>query len=396
MSLFQSEFWTILCNLVLAIELVIYIIYAWPVLKRNFSNHHPFRYNLALSMSALGVFALLLVLGACLPAIFDPILYYPYNYYAVFGFFAWLLFAVLHIKGLEAYARWKARKQGLNPNDIQISGEILYASFQKYRAEHPESLQYDIEFQRKLVHVLSILFLLPFLIGPTLYYYVYTYVYASYPELYSSAILHNLFVASSLSPLSIAIFSNSQTILVALLIAVDIQVVGELFHNRAPDRFYPLRKAFLKCLREEEKGSFGSHVSMTTGYLICTLILAYNIPAPLFNASSNAIIATVLATIFGDMAASGVGRRWGKRKWTFNAKKSHLGTEAGIIVTFLVTFPFIGFLGSTVAVVFFVLTDVVLAKYRISDNFAFPILTALLLRLVLPYLSLPLVIWNLL
>jgi dolichol kinase len=394
MELFQTEFWSILCNLGLIAEMGIFIGFSAPVVKKNLQENHPFRRNIFLAVLSLGVFAFLLFAGILFPRVFDPLIYYPYNYYAFFGFFAWLVVTYVHIKFFTWLARRKAIKNNLDPNNVQISEAILLDSYQKYRADHPESLMYDIEFQRKLIHITSILFLLPFVIGPTLYYFVYTYVYAPYPELYSQEILVNIYRSSSYENLSVAIFSNTQTILVALLIAIVIQFVGEIYHNRAPDVFYPLRKSFLKCLRKEELGSFGSHVSMTVGYLMAVTILIYNIDVAFVDAASNAIIATILATIFGDLAASGVGRRWGTKKWKFYPKKSYIGTVAGVIITILVTFPFIGFLGALIAIVIFVITDVILAKYQIADNFAFPVLTAILLRLSISSLTLPLVLWS--
>jgi dolichol kinase len=394
MNLFQTEFWSILCNIGLVAEMAILIYLSYPVLKRNFEENHHSKWNLAFALLTLAIFGVLLFLGLILPTVFDPLMYYPYNYYAFFGFFAWGLFTGLHIKFFEMVVKFKAKKKDMKPEELRVTGEFLYQSYQKFREEHPESLKYDIEFQRKLVHIISVLFLLPFLIGPTLYYFVYTYVYSPYPELYSPEILHNVYLPSSLQPLDIAIFSNTQTILVALLVAVVIQFVGEIFHNRAPDYFYPLRASFLRCLRKEELGSFGSHVSMTVGFLLSVVLIIYNISYEFYNHASNAIIATVLATIFADFAAAAFGRPWGKKKWRFNPRKSYVGTVAGVITCILVTFPFVGALGALITCIIFVLADVVLAKYHISDNFAFPVLCGFFLRLFIENLSLPLIIWN--
>ena len=92
----------------------------------------------------------------------------------------------------------------------------------------------------------------------------------------------------------------------------------------------------------------------------------------------------------GDLMASQIGIRFGKKHILWNEKKTWEGTIAGIITTFLICFLFIGIYWSLIFTVLFLLIDIFTDKpINISDNLLLPIgcsLSYIIIRFILSWL----------
>jgi dolichol kinase len=293
-------------------------------------------------------------------SIFDPLLVYPFNYYIIVFFSFWLLVVFGYNRIILRYKRKK--------------NQPITIAKQQYNERR-------VEFQRKFTHLLSIIFLLTFYLAPFLFNVIYLYVYLPFPELYDAETMHNVYIIGDLTNFPITVYVIVPLLFLVFFSSLSVQLDSSILFTRNPEYYFPLRDTLEKSTRKEEIGTLSNDIYMVLGYLMTSIIIFYNQPVPQMHLAITTLFAVFFPTIFADFAACVIGKNFGQRKWIFNPKKSYIGTIAGIITTFLTTFWFVGIWLSLIAIILFILTDVYLAKYNLCDNFWFPVLFAISIRI---------------
>ncbi len=158
------------------------------------------------------------------------------------------------------------------------------------------------------------------------------------------------------------IFSTSRTILsitfggsMLLLLTIELSRLSEKIH-------FPFQEIVQRQLRWEEKNAVGSYIYLITGLAVSSVLL----PSMLF-------LAVTCVVSLGDSAASLLGLKFGKRKYTHNNKTIE-GTIAASIVTIISVFLFAGIYFAIAAVVVFVIIDLICPNpLNMNDNLLLPL-----------------------
>ncbi|MHA1820261.1 MAG: hypothetical protein ACTSU2_10920 [Promethearchaeota archaeon] len=127
--------------------------------------------------------------------------------------------------------------------------------------------------------------------------------------------------------------------------------------------YFPSNRFLIYLLREKEENAPASYVYFFQSILFAALILP---PLPL--------LAVIGVACIGDTFASQFGMRFGKKKISFNPKKSWVGTISGTIASFIMSLIVVGPLWASIAALIFFITDIITEKpLKISDNLITPI-----------------------
>ena len=130
-------------------------------------------------------------------SMFDPLMLYPFNYYACVSFGAWILVCFITNGIAQFFIRRKNQK--LNATTIEINSEIasqimiqnmvsISSGSQMLSSVNYETLStttveqtliYNIEVRRKIAHAFSVLFAIVFFVSPFVFNFIYEYAYAS-------------------------------------------------------------------------------------------------------------------------------------------------------------------------------------------------------------------------
>jgi dolichol kinase len=238
----------------------------------------------------------------------------------------------------------------------------------------------SFEIRRKMVHAIAPLILLTFMASPYVFYYANLWVYQTSSTLYSTEILFNINKLGDIET-SEGNYAAFHTIYLVLFGAVFVQLQSEFFEASFPNQPFILHKTILKHKRLNEQGALGHHVYMIVGFLGAFTILTYLQPPNNSPLIINCYYAIILSATFGDLTAALVGMQFGERHWGINMHKSYIGTAAGMGITYLTTFWFLGSFLAGLCVLVFIFTDLVLSKFKLCDNFWYPVLVAFMLRL---------------
>ena len=116
-------------------------------------------------------------------------------------------------------------------------------------------------------------------------------------------------------------------------------------------------------LSENERERYGTYLYFSIGQMLSAFIC----PPMVFFA--------ILGTgSYGDLMASQIGIRYGKKHISWNEKKTWEGTIAGIIMTFFICILFIGMIWAIIFAMIFLIVDIFTEKpINISDNLLIPI-----------------------
>ena len=85
--------------------LIFYIYVISAVLRNNFKNKHPSRWNLLLAEIGLLVIAILFGLALINPEVFDPLMPYPFNYYLLVFWLIWFIVCFVSNEFVRNYRR---------------------------------------------------------------------------------------------------------------------------------------------------------------------------------------------------------------------------------------------------------------------------------------------------
>lgn len=128
--------------------------------------------------------------------------------------------------------------------------------------------------------------------------------------------------------------------------------------------YFPTTPWFTKYLRSDEQNNIATYCffflsSQFAVFLICPVLA----------------ISILGVTTIGDLLASQFGMRWGKRRFSFNPKKTRLGTLAGCTGSFFICLLFLGPIYALAATTIFFITDILTdTPVKLSDNLLNPVL----------------------
>jgi dolichol kinase len=369
------------------------------ILKRNFEQNHPGKWNMLLTMIGFSGFTWLFILSIIDASHFDPLLVSPFDYYLCVFWFLWFFICFVYNESSKKIHNWLKLREKTNKSKIltilapkipKESKKKLFFDDKKVITQDSQkipSTQEDLkktssrvkqshpEIHRKIVHGAATLFVFTFVISPYLFSLVKTYVYYAYPEKYDIGIVGDL------SNIQLARYGAIPILILVELAALLVEIDNEIFFNLWPEYDFPFKAIMERSLRDEERGTLASNVHMVLGFLIGTTILAYNQPIENMPLVINTISTMILVGIWGDLMACLFGKTWGKTKWKWYPKKSSLGSAAGMITTFLIAVWFIGVWGAIIAMIMFLFSDIPLSKWNICDNMSFPFFLGIILRI---------------
>ncbi|GAB4320838.1 MAG: hypothetical protein Kow0069_24920 [Promethearchaeota archaeon] len=332
-------------------------LYAWlmlPIVRGAFKKRHEQRWNaLALLLMDVSIGVILLVPTAAtgLPLV------HPLGWF----FVVWCAFWVVMY---FAYARYVPPSKKTLAPPPQISKFTLRA-----------------EATRKSLHVLALLFLIPYSLSNFVFHYIWNYVYPPMAALSGPGNTANVQVIASNPSMLVA----HAMLVFILLCTFTIQADAEIVRLTWPNVNFPLRKTLHRNKRRSEVDGFAAHVYMSPAVLLGLLLLTWS---PRWTElAAYCVVGVVLVTVFADMAAALVGRKWGNHKWRWLPNKSYEGSLAGMATSFACTVWFVGPLVAAVAALVFLFTDVPLSKLELSDNWTTPLFLSLAFFLLLPWVS---------
>jgi len=134
--------------------------------------------------------------------------------------------------------------------------------------------------------------------------------------------------------------------------------------SRKSKRFYFPFTFFTKIyLSEKEKQNYGTYLYFAIGQMFAAFVCP---PMVFFMILGTASLS--------DLMTSQIGIRFGKKHIIWNQNKTWEGTIAGILVTFLLGFLFVGFVWSLIFTILFLFIDIFTEKpINLSDNLLIPI-----------------------
>ncbi|MHA1293223.1 MAG: hypothetical protein ACTSQJ_11215, partial [Promethearchaeota archaeon] len=227
------------------------------------------------------------------------------------------------------------------------------------------------ELKRKVLHALASGYFIAFLFAyllQLLVFSVYPSLFLKTDEYYISTYNLAFKIDPMISALSFLIF--------IFLGSFIIQINSELIRLNWPNANFPLKKTIATIKRESELRCFASHMHMIPSFCLGAILLIYF--SHDYYITVYAIFGMIFISIFGDMSAALIGKKYGRHKWSFLEEKSIEGTLIGFIVSFSVGFLFLGFLGALIGSLIFIFTDIICPKITtISDNLLNPILISI-------------------
>lgn len=368
-TFYQYDFWGQIFNFILVLIFIFYLYVMGTVLYRNYRDKHPSRRTLILGMICWTTITVMIILSLIDSTRYDPLIVYPWNYYACVFFVGW--FVICYITNQIARI-------------IQIKQKRIIETRTEFKANP------NAELHRKITHVFANLILLTFVVFPYLFYFINETTYLAFPQNYSPEIMHNTGMAGALD-FPTTYYAALPCLFLVYFGALFVQIISDVFFNVWPNYYYPFKNIMIKSIRQDESGSFGTHVHMVMGYTFGTAILSYNkglLDIPLVIC---AIYAMISAGSLGDLVACLVGKKWGKKKWKWYPSKSYIGTIAGALVSFGFTLIFTGIWFALISIFIFFLSDIPFSKIKLSDNITYPILFAIVVTLAWD-LMIPLII----
>ncbi|MHA1150573.1 MAG: phosphatidate cytidylyltransferase [Promethearchaeota archaeon] len=357
-------------SIILAIILLLYIPLFLPIVKRGFKYKTINRWN--------NVFLCILIafvaIAIALP--FAPLttyyLFMPMCFYAIVVAGAIpLVFAVgalIKKSTSDEIAHYKQLSEGLD--------ETLKKSLQDTHNFTPKQ-----EFQRKMFHLLAILYIMVWVLEPLVFYGVGN-LYAGIAntptaENYGNAAM--LFEDSDVKQILINGLVVQFFMLVCIFIGnADIEIMRLRFNQYS----FPMKKMLQKTRRSTEIKDTSASMLLLLGLASSSIILTY-FPDDVLR-GIYAQMGVICIAVFSDMFAALIGRKWGKHKWKkICPGKSIEGTLAGFSVGFFTAMIFVGPLLALIGVLIFTFTDLVLDKVKLSDNGLNPILIAIAYKLLI-------------
>ena len=358
---------SIIFNYILMAMILIHVILMVPVLKREYKYKVNGRISNTIATILIVVIAIFLIIpypdgGYLMP--------YPVNYFAVVFGSAWL--------GVVAISMKVARKRDEEEYNKKLLAGLHEAASGGATLEI-HNFSYRNELLRKAVHLMSSMYLLAFILTALIFSLIFNNIYAVHPERYLKEEYWNVFILSNkeVNPMK----SEISILLLALIGSFFVQNTGEIMRLRSPDKNFILKRTLQKTRRATESYIFGAHIDIVVGFTFSSIILVFS-PTWRYNGIMG-IFALVLTSCLADMSMALFGRKWGTKKWKINKDKSYVGSAAGMIVAFLTSFLFVGWFLAIITTLVVLFNDLIIAKYKISDNLSNPVVLGIVYRLLI-------------
>ncbi len=350
--------------------LVLYIYLLVPIARRTFQEHHPNRWSNLVVLIVWGIIAVLYLLPFSSWGFY---LAYPVSYWILNFITAWSLITLIG---------WKTMK----PSSERAHNATLQQGLDKTDKCNLDTINfsYSGEVRRKTLHILALLMLFAFSIGHMVYWLV-NDLYATMGAMNTPEQLSSITWAYSQDHY----FQGLMCYNIGGFGASCIEANCEILRLRYPKVNFTFKRTLQKTRRASEARSFGAHVSMLPGFLLGGIILTYDATSNM-HTQVMAIFALVTVSTLADLMAAMIGRQYGKHKWKRFHGKSVEGTLAGSITAFFGSVFFVGPALGLLSVGIFVITDLVLGEFRISDNLTTPLLLAIVYRLLI-FLAVPII-----
>ncbi|MHA1731708.1 MAG: phosphatidate cytidylyltransferase [Promethearchaeota archaeon] len=348
-------FWT-------AFTAVDFFVLAWlmvPVARKVFAAKHEQRWN------AVALISMFVAIGVAFLVPLWPsylLLVYPFSWY--FQFWCWLwtgiYFAVSRLR---------------EPEEVTLAEPAQIHNF-----------TFEAELRRKSLHLLGLLFLLPYFVINFLFDVIWKYLYPPMEPIATEVEKYNIqHLAYGNGGNGLIFIANGLAFV--FICTVIIQVYAEIIRLRWPMRAFPLRKTLHKNKRRCEVDMFAAHVYMAPALLVGMMFLAANYST--LERGIYAMVSVVLVTVFADMSAALVGRKWGRHKWPEHLceGKSFEGSVAGMVTAYIVSFLFVGPVVGLMAPLVFFLTDIPMSRLELSDNWTTPLVLCVVYAIALPWVA---------
>ena len=354
----EGIFFSVLAALILVVYAIIFI----PIVRRSFRLKTKNRYNSLLVVILVLIIAVFLVVPFSATGFY---LFIPMNYYFLVVVGALPIFFVM----TAGFSKKTTLEEDHNKKLSQGFDKTLEKSLLDTHNFTPKQ-----EFYRKIFHLMAILYIATWVLEPIIFWGV--------NNLYS--VLSNMTSPENMTTVGLLFEdTNVETILFNglevhffMLLCIFIGNANiEIMRIRFKKYHFPLKKTLQKTRRSTEVNDFSASILLLLGLALSSLILTYGSVNRIEGVYAQ--MGVICISVFSDMIAALVGRKWGKHKWKIVPGKSYEGSIAGFVIGFITATIFIGpvlaFIGSCI----FVFTDIALDKVKIADNALNPILISL-------------------
>ncbi|MFO8017942.1 MAG: hypothetical protein R6U96_04860 [Promethearchaeia archaeon] len=239
------------------------------------------------------------------------------------------------------------------------------------------------ELKRKLFHLSAILYIFTWVLQPLIFFGV----RILYEGIINTPTYENYYNIQILFSESVeGLLLNGLIIQFFMLLCIFIgNANAEVMRLRFNNYGFPLKKTLATTRRSTEVYDTSGSMLLLMGLAMSSLILTYGSQDRI--AGVYAQMAIISISVFSDMFAALIGRKWGKHKWPIVEGKSFEGSIAGCVVGFISAIFFVGWFLALIGILIFVFTDIVLAKVEISDNASNPILMAIIFKLLIDFVN---------
>src|SRR5271157_3360918 len=355
----ESWMYSILVCCVIALYMYLLV----PIVKRTFQEKHPNRYSNVVLIVVLGLIALFYILP-----------YSQFGLYVLYPVSYWDVVFVAASGLITLIGAWTLKPSTERPHNLMLQRGMECTD---KNTIDTLNFSYSGEVRRKALHIMALLTLFAFSVGPMIIWLVNDHAYASMGAL------------NTPEQLASVAWARTQNIDVQGIMAFNVGIFGafcvqadcEILRLRYSRINFALKRTLQKTRRASEARSFGAHMSMLPGFLFGAIILTYW--PTYFHEGVMAIFALVTVSTLGDLMAAIIGRRYGKHKWGWCKGKSKEGTLAGCLASFFGALIFVGPILAAASVGIFIFTDLVMGNLRISDNLMTPILLGITYRLLI-------------
>ena len=360
----ESFFYSLLTSIIL----IIYAIFFLPIVKRSFKIKSSTRYN------SLLVVILLIFLAIMLSLPFSDTGYYLYM--PMSWYFIVVVGAVALVFVLVAGLSRRTTQEKEYVKEISEGLDVtLNRSLQDTYKFTPKQ-----EFYRKIFHLLAILYIATWVVQPIIFWGT-NNVYTEIPNTVSAENLNNVALLFEDTDVDQILINGLVTQFFMLLCIFIGNANIEIMRIRFDEYNCVMKKTLQKTRRPTEINDLSASLLLLLGLAFSSIILTYG--------SDNRIegvyaqMGVICISVFSDMFAALIGRKWGKHKWKIVPGKSFEGSIAGFIVGFVTATIFIGPILALIGSCLFVFTDIALDKVKICDNALNPILISVVFKVLI-------------
>ncbi|MBN1800609.1 MAG: hypothetical protein JW891_03835 [Candidatus Lokiarchaeota archaeon] len=355
-------------SIMLSITFLIYAFLFLPVVKKSFIKRSQNRWNSMLVIVLLVFIAIFISLpfSATTFYLFMPMNWFLIVMVGVLTLF-FFLFALIKKKTIDESAFNEQLQKGMNENlDKTINDTHNFTLKQ--------------EFKRKIIHLCAIFYVASWILQPLIFYGV-QYLYAGVSNTTSAENFYNSQFLFEYSNVALILQNALVSHFFMLLVIFMANANAEVMRLRFPNKAFVLKKTLQKTRRPTEINDISPSLLLLLGLATSSIILTYGTSDRILGIFAQ--IGVIIISVFSDMFAALIGRKWGKHKWWCAKGKSYEGTIAGFLIGVFSSIIFLGPIIAFIGGAIFVFTDIALDKLKISDNALNPILMAITFKILI-------------